>query len=163
MRGTPAGTLLANAANLLFEHSLSTAIRDSRLHHVQPGAIGVLGDLLASAMNPNLRQLGAGADGRRRSRRRRCDGLRSSSAFRTDVRRRVLVSGGNMANFVVLPGRDERRKPAAMSARPAGGSERRAARGMRRAKRTPWLQKAADLFGLGPTRFDGFRSRSTSA
>jgi len=54
-RGTPADTLLANAASLLFEHSTFNG-HPRFLGYItsSPAPIGVLGDLLASAMNQNV-------------------------------------------------------------------------------------------------------------
>ena len=140
--------LLDQAATLLFEHSLLSAHpRFWGYIYSSAAPIGALGDFLAAAVNPNVgawnlsplaseieaqtvrwiaELIGYPAD---------CGGL--------------LVSGGNMANFVPFL--------AARTARPTGtssgeGLRAPAGRFLRvycSAETHTWIHKAADLFGLG--------------
>ena len=143
--GTDTAALLEEAARLLFQHSLFNGHpRFFGYVTSSPAPIGALGDLLASAVNQNVgawrlspmateieaqtvrwlaELIGFPADG---------DGL--------------LVSGGNMANFVCV-----------LAARAARAAEVRA-HGLRGSvplylyastETHTWIQKAADLFGLG--------------
>ena len=145
-QGTDAHALIDEATRLLFEHSLFNG-HPRFLGYITSSAapIGALGDLLASAINPNVgawrlaplateieaqtvrwiaELIGFPADG---------DG--------------VLVSGGNMANFVCV-----------LAARAAKAADIRAT-GLRAAPGTlrvyastethTWIHKAADMFGLG--------------
>jgi glutamate/tyrosine decarboxylase-like PLP-dependent enzyme len=144
--GTDAGLLVEEAARLLFQHSLFNGHpRFFGYVTSSPAPIGALGDLLASAVNQNVgawrlspmateieaqsirwiaELLGYAAD---------ADGL--------------LVSGGNMANFVCF-----------LTARAAKAADIRTD-GLRKApaplhvyastETHTWIQKAADLFGLG--------------
>jgi glutamate/tyrosine decarboxylase-like PLP-dependent enzyme len=145
-RGADPGAILDRATRLLFEHGLFNAHpRFFGYITAPPAPIGILGDLLAAAANPNCGSwtlspaateievetvrwiaelIGYPAD---------CGGL--------------LVSGGNMANFVCFfaaraarSGWDVRREGAAAGPplRIYGSAETHT-----------WIQKAADLAGLG--------------
>src|SRR5580765_5930392 len=144
-RGKDAGALLDRASNLLFEHSLLNG-HPGFLAYITSSAapIGALADLLAAAVNPNL-------------------GAFSLAPVATEIEAQtvrwiaeligypgdggILVSGGNMANFVGF-----------LAARRAKDEEVRV-RGINPARARlrvyasvethTWLQKAADLFGLG--------------
>jgi glutamate/tyrosine decarboxylase-like PLP-dependent enzyme len=143
--GTPPDELLREARELLFEHSLHTG-HPRFLGYVigAPAPLGALGDFLAAAVNPNLggyplapiaieieRQtvrwiaelIGYPAD---------CGGL--------------LVSGGNMANFVGFLA--ARRARAGWDVRAEGMSDNRL-RAYCSAETHTWVQKAADMFGIG--------------
>ncbi len=146
--GTDPAPLLERTARLLFEHSLFNGHpRYFGYITAAPAPIGILGDMLAAAVNPNVAAwtlspaateieaqtvrwiaelIGYPID---------CDGL--------------LVSGGNMANFVCF-----------MAARAAKAGwnvrEHGVARGSGRAltvyasaETHTWIQKATDLAGLG--------------
>jgi glutamate/tyrosine decarboxylase-like PLP-dependent enzyme len=144
--GTDAGALLDEAARLLFDHSLFNGHpRFFGYITSSPAPIGALGDLLASAVNQNV-------------------GAWRLSPMATEIEAQtvrwiaeligypvdcggLLVSGGNMANFVCF-----------LAARSAKAPEART--GGLRAREQPlrvyassethtWIQKAADLFGLG--------------
>jgi glutamate/tyrosine decarboxylase-like PLP-dependent enzyme len=144
--GTDAGALLDDTAQLLFQHSLFNGHpRFFGYITSSPAPIGALGDLLASAVNQNVgawrlapvateieaqtvrwiaEMIGFPAGG---------DGL--------------LVSGGTMANFICV-----------LAARAAKAPDVRTA-GLRGApaplliyastETHTWIQKAADMFGLG--------------
>jgi aromatic-L-amino-acid decarboxylase len=144
-QGIPAGEALAEAERLLFEHSLF--IGHPRFWGYVVGApapIGALGDLLAAGVNPNVggwplgplatelelqtvrwlaELLGYPAD---------CGGL--------------LVSGGNMANFVGFLA--ARRAAGGAEIRERGAGDLRL-RAYCSAEMHTWIQKAADMFGLG--------------
>jgi glutamate/tyrosine decarboxylase-like PLP-dependent enzyme len=140
--------VMRSAADLLFAHSLFNGHpRFFGYITSSPAPIGVLGDLLASAVNPNV-------------------GAWTLSPVATEIEAQtirwvaeligyprtcggLLVSGGNMANFVgVLAAR-------AAAARWDVRKEGLTAPGAARfavyasAETHTWIQKAADLFGLG--------------
>ena len=144
--GTGAGTLVAEASRLLFQHSLFNGHpRFFGYITSSPAPIGALGDLLASAINQNV-------------------GAWRLSPMATEIEAQsirwigeligyaraadgLLVSGGNMANFVCF-----------LAARAAQAADIRTG-GLRNTPRAlyvyastethTWIQKAADLFGLG--------------
>jgi aromatic-L-amino-acid decarboxylase len=143
--GADASTLLQEAASLLVDHSLFNG-HPRFLGYVTASAapIGALGDLLAASVNPN------------------CGGWQLSP-LATEIEKQtvrwiaellgmpdgtggLLVSGGNMANFVAF-----------LAARRAVGGEalRREGLGGGRllayasTETHTWIQKAADLFGHG--------------
>jgi len=144
--GSDAEELLAEAAQLLFRHSLFNG--HPRFYGYitsSPAPIGALADLLAAAVNQNV-------------------GAWRLAPIATEIEAQtvrwiaemigfptatggLLVSGGNMANFVCF-----------LAARTAKVADVRAG-GLRHAAAAPvfyasteahtWIQKAADLFGLG--------------
>jgi glutamate/tyrosine decarboxylase-like PLP-dependent enzyme len=146
--GTDAATLLARTTRLLFEHSLFNGHpRFFGYITSSPAPIGMLGDLLAAAVNANVGawRLGPMATEIEAQTVRwiaelvgypsTCGGL--------------LVSGGNMANIVGLLA--ARRAAADWDIRAKGLADP-AARRLRvyaSAETHTWLQKAADLAGLG--------------
>jgi aromatic-L-amino-acid/L-tryptophan decarboxylase len=144
--GSDPDTLLTNAADLLFKHSLFNGHpRFFGYITSSPAPIGMFGDFLASAVNQNC-------------------GSWNLSPLATEIEAQtvrwiaefvgyppgkgLLVSGGNMANFVCFL--------AARTAK-AGQEVRKAGLGSRHsrllvyasAETHTWIQKAADLFGLG--------------
>jgi glutamate/tyrosine decarboxylase-like PLP-dependent enzyme len=146
--GSDPGPLLNEAASLLFDHS--TFNGHSRfMGYVTASAapIGALGDLLAAAVNPNV-------------------GGWPLSPMATEIEAQtvrwiaeligypntcggLLVSGGNMANFIgVLAARRARAtwdvRTQGMAANPGG-----TLRAYASTETHTWLQKAADLFGFG--------------
>ena len=146
-RGTAAAALLPDAAQLLFDHSLFNG-HPRFLGYITSSAapLGALADLLAATINPNVggwelspvaseieaqtvrwiaELVGYPAD---------CGGL--------------LVSGGNMANFACfLAGRRAMLgEPPRAAGLAAGGAPLRV---YASAGTHTWIQKAADLFGLG--------------
>ena len=144
--GTDAAALLDDTAQLLFDHSLFNG-HPRFFGYITSSAapIGALGDLLASAINPNV-------------------GAWRLSPLATEIETQairwlaefvgfpvggdgVLVSGGNMANFVCFLAA---RSAKAASVRTAG--LRDAPHPLRVYASTEthtWIQKAADMFGLG--------------
>ena len=151
-RGLPASgadsrELLDEAAELLFQHSLFNGHpRFFGYITSSPAPIGALGDLLASSVNQNV-------------------GAWRLSPMATEIEAQtirwiaeligyptdtggLLVSGGNMANFVCFL--------AARTAKAASDVRKTGLRSMERQLRVyastethTWIQKAADLFGLG--------------
>jgi len=147
--GRDPADLVASATTLLFDHSLFNGHpRFFGYITASPAHVGILGDLLAAAANPNV-------------------GSFTLSPVATEIEAQtirwiaeligyprtcggILVSGGNMANFVGF---------FAARAAKAGGDIRAnglcAERGRLRvyasAETHTWIQKAADLSGLGTT------------
>ena len=146
--GTDPGPLLARTAQQLFDHSLFNGHpRFFGYITASPAPIGMLADLLAAAVNPNV-------------------GAWTLSPAATEIERQtvrwiaeligfspdaggLLVSGGNMANIVCF---------VAARAAKAGGDVREhglagGAGGRLRLycsqETHTWIQKAADLTGLG--------------
>ncbi len=146
--GSEPGPLLETAASLLFDHSTLNG-HPLFLGYItsSPAPIGALGDLLAAAVNPNV-------------------GAWALSPMATEIEMQtvrwiaelvgypttsggLLVSGGNTANFIgFLAARQAKAgwdvRTGGMAANPGG-----ALRAYASAETHTWLQKAADLFGLG--------------
>jgi aromatic-L-amino-acid/L-tryptophan decarboxylase len=146
--GAEAKDLLEEAADLLFAHStFNSHPRFWGVITSSAAPIGALGDLLAAAVNPNVggwldapmateieaqtvrwiaELIGYPAD---------CGGL--------------LVSGGNMGNFVGFLA--ARKAKATWNVRAAGllGDGARLLRVYTSSETHTWIQKAADMFGLG--------------
>ena len=155
-KGADSGALLELAAHLLFEHSLFNGHpRFFGYITSSPAPIGVLGDFLASAVNQNcgswnLSPMATEIEAQTVRWIAELIGFpglprRSGEAAKAGG---LLVSGGNMANFVCFL--------AARTAR-AGCDVRKTGltgTGPRllvyaSAETHTWVQKAADLFGLG--------------
>src|SRR5207247_2298338 len=138
--GTAAGPLLKQTAQLLFDHSLFNAHpRFFGYITASPAPIGILGDFLASALNPNVGSfvlspaateiesqtvrwiaelIGYPAD---------CGGL--------------LVSGGNMANFVCFLAARRANARGDVRERGVGGDEGRRLRVYGSVETHTWIQK----------------------
>ena len=145
--GMPADQLLKETSELLFNHSLFNGHPRFWGYITSSAApIGALGDLLAAAVNPNV-------------------GAWLLSPMASEIERQAIrwlaefigyspdcgglfVSGGNMANFVCF-----------LAARTAKLSQKIRENGMANLDKQPviycskathtWIEKAADLFGLG--------------
>jgi glutamate/tyrosine decarboxylase-like PLP-dependent enzyme len=145
--GQDASSLLDEAAQLLFEHSLFNGHpRFMGFITSSAAPIGALGDTLASAVNPNV-------------------GASLLAPMASEIEAQVvrwiaemiryapdcgglLVSGGNMANFVCFLA--ARKAKAYWDVRTAGMSKQNGRLLMYASNETHiWLQKAADMFGLG--------------
>lgn len=145
--GTDAAPLLERATNLLFDHSLFNAHpRFFGYITGSPAPIGMLGELLASALNPNV-------------------GARILSPAATEIERQtvrwiaefigypaetggLLVSGGNMANVVGFLA--ARAAKAGWNVREDGVSHvSRRLRVYASTETHTWIQKATDMTGLG--------------
>jgi glutamate/tyrosine decarboxylase-like PLP-dependent enzyme len=143
--GTDAGALLGEAARLLFDHSLFNGHpRFFGYITSSPAPIGALGDLLASAVNANV-------------------GAWRLAPMATEIEAQtirwiaeligfpretggLLVSGGNMANFVCFLAA---RAAKAANVRATGVRAEAPLRVYASKETHTWIQKATDLFGLG--------------
>ena len=141
------GALLREATALLFDHSLFNG-HPRFFGYITSSAspIGMLGDLLAAAVNPNV-------------------GARTLSPVATEIETQtvkwiadlvgfpstcggLLVSGGNMANIVCLLA--ARKAKASWDVRAKGiGGGHQALRLYGSTETHTWIQKAADLSGIG--------------
>ncbi len=146
--GTEPGRLLERSAELIFGHSLFNGHpRFWGYITASPTPIGMLGDFLAAAANPNVGswKLGPVAT---EIESQTIRWIAELIGYPTDCGG-VLVSGGNMANFVGFLA--ARRAKADWNIRESGLS----ADGAKKlivytsAETHTWVQKAADLFGLG--------------
>jgi len=146
-RGIDPGELLTEAARLLFDHSLFNGHPRFWGYITSSAApIGALADLLAAAVNPNLGgwPLSPVAS---EIEAQTVRWIAELVGFPADSGG-ILVSGGNMANFVCFL--VARRACAPWDVRAEG---MRGAPGRTRvyasAETHTWIEKAADLFGLG--------------
>ena len=145
--GTDAAALLASTTKLLFEHSLFNGHpRFFGYITSSPAPIGILGDLVASAVNPNVGAwpLSPAAS---EIEAQTIRWIAEFIGYPTDCGG-LLVSGGNMANFVCFL--------AARAARAGWDVRRDGLAGSSRqlavyasAETHTWIQKATDLAGLG--------------
>jgi aromatic-L-amino-acid/L-tryptophan decarboxylase len=146
-RGAEPGALLADTAEMLFAHSLFNGHpRFFGYVTSSPAPLGMLADLLAAAVNPNLGLFTLGPMATEIE-AQAVRWIAELIGYPTDCGG-LLVSGGNMANFVGLLaarthalGQDVRRQGVAVGEgrlRIYASSETHA-----------WLQKTADLCGLG--------------
>ena len=145
--GTDPALLLEQTARLLFDHSLLNGHpRFFGYITAPPAPIGILGDFLASALNPNV-------------------GAWMLSPAATEIESQtvrwiasligyphdsggLLVSGGNMANFVCFLAGRAAKGGAALREKGLGGNGKRL-RVYASAETHTWIQKATDLAGLG--------------
>ena len=142
------GALLDEAARLLFEHSLFNGHpRFFGYITSSPAPIGALGDLLAAAVNPERRRVDAGADGdgdRGADRALDCRADRLSGR-----RRRAAGQRRQHGELRLLPCRARREGRRGTCATGRHSRRSRALRVYASAETHTWIQKAADLFGLG--------------
>ncbi|MBD3402359.1 aminotransferase class V-fold PLP-dependent enzyme [candidate division GN15 bacterium] len=145
--GTSAGPLLQRATHLLRDHSLFNSHPRFWGYITAPAApLGILGDLLASAMNPN------------------CGGW-ALSPMASEIEAQtvrwigeligfpadggLMVSGGNMANFVGFLAARSARFGETVRTAGMGSGDFATCRMYTSAETHTWVQKAADLFGFG--------------
>jgi aromatic-L-amino-acid decarboxylase len=146
--GMDPALLLERTAQLLFEHSLVNGHpRFFGYITAPPAPIGILGDFLAAAVNPNV---GAWmlAPAATEIESQTVRWIAALVGYPVDCGG-LLVSGGNMANFVCFLA--ARAAKAGWDVREhgvAGGAGRRL-RVYASAETHTWIQKAADLAGLG--------------
>jgi aromatic-L-amino-acid/L-tryptophan decarboxylase len=147
--GAPAGELIEEATRLLFENSLLSAHpRFWGYINSSPAPIGALADLLAAAVSPNvggwiLAPIATEIE------RQTVRWIAELIGYPSDCGG-LLVSGGNMANFV--PFLAARHAKAAQTNWPVNSTGLRSGRPLRvygSAETHTWIHKAADLFGLG--------------
>jgi len=144
-RGTEAAALLDRAADLLFEHSLFNGHPRFWGYVTSSAApIGVLGELLAAAVNPNvgawpLSPMASEIEGQT------IRWIAEMLDYPTDCGG-LFVSGGNMANLVCFLAARQARAPFDVRTRGMSGTRMR----VYCSKEThTWIQKAADIGGLG--------------
>jgi glutamate/tyrosine decarboxylase-like PLP-dependent enzyme len=145
--GTAAGPLLEQSAQALFAHSLfNQHPRFLGYITAPPAPIGILADLLASALNPNV---GAWAlsPAATEVERQVIRWLASFIRFPTDCGG-ILVSGGNMANLVCWWAARAAKAPWSIRQNGVKGGSG-VLRAYCSAETHTWIQKAADLSGLG--------------
>ncbi|MBA2305031.1 MAG: aspartate aminotransferase family protein [Acidobacteria bacterium] len=146
--GMDPGPLLERTAQLLFEHSLFNAHpRFFGYITAAPAPIGVLGDFLASAVNANV-------------------GAWTLSPAATEIESQtvrwiasfigypvdcggLLLSGGNMANIVCFLAARAAKAPWNVRERGVIGDSGQRLRVYCSAETHTWIQKAADIGGLG--------------
>ncbi len=146
--GTAAGPLLERAGRELFEHSLFNAHpRFFGYITAPPAPIGILGDFLASALNPNV-------------------GAWMLSPAATEVEAQTIrwvaeligyptgcgglfVSGGNMANVVCFLAARAAKAPWNVREQGVAGGSGQDLVVYASAETHTWIQKATDLAGLG--------------
>lgn len=144
-RGAPASNLLQEATELLFDHSLFNGHpRFWGYITASAAPIGVLADLLAASVNPNV-------------------GAFVLSPMATEIEAQtirwiadligypshcggLLVSGGNMANFVGFLAARKAKASEQAAGSPVG--DQRLVAYVSQETHT-WIDKAAELFGLG--------------
>jgi len=144
--GEPPGPLLERTARLLFEHSLFNGHpRFFGYITSSPAPIGMLGDLLAAAVNPNVGgwTIGPAAT---EIETQTVRWLAELIGFPADCGG-LLVSGGNMANLVCFYA--ARAAKASWNVRELGVRGGPPLRAYVSAETHTWIQKAADLAGLG--------------
>ena len=146
--GTEARQLLEEAADLLFEHSTFNGHpRFMAVITSSAAPIGALGDLLAASVNPNL---GAwpGAPMGSEIEAQTIRWIAEMIGYPTDCGG-LLVSGGNMGNFVGFLA--ARKAKATWDVRASGmrGKDSRQMRLYASGETHTWIHKATDMFGLG--------------
>ena len=145
--GVPAEDLLRDSANLLFDHSLFNSHPRFWGYITSSAApIGMLGDLLAASVNPNvgawvLSPLASEIESQTIRWIAELIGYPSTGGG-------ILVSGGNMANFVGFLAARRARLPWDVRSEGLRAGEREPKVYVSKETHT-WIQKAADLFGLG--------------
>jgi len=146
--GVPPDELLAEAARLLFDHSaLNGHPRFFAYITSSAAPIGALGDLLAAAVNPNvggfpLAPLATELEAQT------IRWIAELLGYPNDCGG-LLVSGGNMANFVGFLAARAAQAPWDVRAGGLAAGEAARLRVYVSAETHTWIQKAADLFGLG--------------
>lgn len=147
-QGTDPAVLLSTTARALFDHSLFNA-HPKFFGYItaSPAPIGVLGDFLASALNPNVGSwtLSPAATEIEVETVR---WLAELIGYPSDTGG-LLVSGGNMANMVCFLAARAARAPWDVRATGARGADGRTLVVYASAETHTWIQKAADLSGLG--------------
>jgi aromatic-L-amino-acid decarboxylase len=147
LAGTDAGRLVSDAAGLLFDHSLFNGHpRFFGYITSSPAPIGMFGDFLAAALNQNVgawRLAPLATEIERQTVR----WIAELIAF-PDSCGGLLVSGGNMANFVCFVAARAARAPWDVRKEGLSRDGRRLLVYASKEAHT-WIQKAADLFGLG--------------
>jgi len=144
-RGTDPGELLNRAADLLFEHSLFNGHPRFWGYVTSSAApIGALGDLLAAAVNPNtgawlLSPIASEIEAQT------VRWIAEMLGYPTDCGG-LFVSGGNMANLVCFLAARQAKAGTNVRVNGVNGTHLRA---YCSTETHTWIQKAADIAGLG--------------
>jgi len=145
--GTDPGTLLRETAALLFDHSLHTG-HPKFLGYITSSSspLGALGDLLASSVNCNV----GGWDLSPLASEIEAQTIRWLAEFVHYPQNcgGLMVSGGNMANLIGFFAARRAKAPWDVRARGLHADSRQLTVYASRSTHT-WIQKAADLSGLG--------------
>ena len=147
-QGTEARDLLEEAADLLFDHSTFNGHpRFMAVITSSAAPIGALGDLLAAAVNPNLGGWPAAPMGTEIE-AQTIRWIAEMIGYPGDCGG-LLVSGGNMGNFVGFLA--ARKAKASWDVRASGmaGKDSRRMRVYTSSETHTWIHKATDMFGLG--------------
>jgi len=147
-RGMDPERLVEEAAELLFHHSLYNG-HPRFFGYITSSAapVGALGDLLAASVNANCGAFSLSpmaTEIERQSVRWICEWL----GYPADTEG-LLVSGGNMANFVCFLAARRARAPWNVREQGAAGAGQPRLRVYASSETHTWVQKACDLFGLG--------------
>jgi aromatic-L-amino-acid decarboxylase len=146
--GQPARPLLEHAFDLLVGHStFNSHPRFWGYITGSPAPIGALGDLIAAALNPNLGKwilspMGTEIEGQT------VRWIAQMLGYPTDCGG-LLVSGGSMANFVGFLAARKAKAPWPVRVAGAVDAMQGRLRVYTSAETHLWVQKAADMFGLG--------------
>lgn len=146
--GAAPDAILDGLIDALFDHSLFNAHpRFFGYITAAPAHIGVLGDFIASALNPNVGswRLSPAATEIEAATVRWIGDLIGYSKTAAGV----LVSGGNMANFIGFFAARASRAPWDVRAEGLAAGDGRRLRVYCSAETHTWIQKAADLSGIG--------------
>jgi glutamate/tyrosine decarboxylase-like PLP-dependent enzyme len=146
--GTDPGPLLENTARLLFDHSLFNGHpRFFGYITAPPAPIGILADFLAAAVNPNV---GAWAlsPAATEIEAQTVRWIASFIGYPADCGG-ILVSGGNMANFVCFLAARAAKAGWNVRERGVAGDAAPRLRVYASVETHTWLQKATDMAGLG--------------
>lgn len=147
-QGAEAKDLLEEAANLLFEHS--TFNGHPRFWGVitsSAAPIGALGDLLAAAVNPNMGSW-IGGPMANEIEAQTIRWIAEMIGYPTDCGG-LLVSGGNMGNFVGFLVARKAKVTWDVGASGLLGEGARRLRVYTSSETHTWIHKATDMFGLG--------------
>jgi aromatic-L-amino-acid/L-tryptophan decarboxylase len=146
--GTAAETLMGDAVRLLVEHSLFNGHPRFMGFITSPAApLGVMGELLAAAVNPNvggwmLSPMASEIEAQTIRWIAAMIGYPPESAG-------ILVTGGTMANFVAFLAARKAKLTWDARAHGMGGDGARRLRVYASTETHTWIHKAVDLFGLG--------------
>jgi aromatic-L-amino-acid decarboxylase len=146
--GMDPARLLDQTARLLFDHSLFNGHpRFFGYITAPPAPIGILGDFLAAAVNPNV---GAWvlSPAATEIEAQTVRWIASFISYPTDCGG-LLVSGGNMANIVCFLAARAAKAGWNVRERGVAGDRARRLRVYASSETHTWIQKAADLGGLG--------------
>ncbi len=142
--GTDSGYLLANTTRMLMDYSLFNGHpRFFGYITSSPSPLGTLGDFLASAINQNVGSFSLAPVGTEIE-AQTIRWIAEMIGYPSDCGG-ILVSGGNMANFVAFL--SARRAKSAHDIRTQGA--RNDVRIYASTETHTWVQKAADMFGTG--------------